>query len=116
MLAGKSERNVNRSTDASATFRSHLHVVIPAVTFPPDTPAVLLLDQLGGTLRLARVLADARRPLDLTGLPDLAGRLCAACLDLPPEQGRAMRPRLATLLAELDALTAACGASPDASG
>jgi hypothetical protein len=74
----------------------------------PDTPAVRLLEQLGGVLRLARVLAAARRPLDLAGLDDLAGRLCAAALDLPPEQGRALRPALTDLLGELDALVAAC--------
>lgn len=81
------------------------------VMVPPDTPAALLLDQLRGMLRLARALAEARRPLDLRGLSDLAGRLCAASLDLPPEQGRALRPRLASLLAEVDALAAACGAA-----
>ena len=73
-----------------------------------DTPAVRLLEQIGGVLRLARVLAAAHRPLDLTGLNDLAGRLCAAALDLPPEQGRALRPALAALIGELDALAAAC--------
>jgi hypothetical protein len=84
---------------------------MPAVTTPPDNQAALLLDQLSGTLRLARVFAEARRPLDLRGLPDLAGRVCAAALDLPPEQGRALRPRLAALLGEIDALAAACGAA-----
>ena len=75
---------------------------------PPDTPAVRLLEQFGGVVRLARVLAAARRPLDLAGLDDLAGRLCAAALDLPPEQGRALCPALADLLGEIDALAAAC--------
>lgn len=76
-----------------------------------DTPAVRLLEQFGGVVRLARVLAAARRPLDLAGLDELAGRLCAAALDLPPEQGRTLRPALAALLDELDALAAACADS-----
>ncbi len=85
---------------------------MPPVTLPPDTPAAILLDRFGGLLRLARALAGARRPLDLRGLDELAGRLAAACLDLPPEQGRALRPPLCALLADLDALAAACGAEP----
>lgn len=67
-----------------------------------------LLDQLGGMLKLARALVQTRRPLDLDGLAELAGRACAACLDLPPEQGRALRPHLAALLAEVDALAMCC--------
>ncbi len=80
-----------------------------------DTPAVRLLEHLAGVVRLARVLASAHRPLDLAGLDDLAGRLCAAALDLPPEQGRALCPDLVALLGELDALAAACG-GPERAG
>ena len=81
-----------------------------AVTHSEDNPAAGLLDQIGGMLMLARVLADARRSFDLGGLADDVGRLCAASLDLPPGQGRALRPRLHALLAQIDALAAACGA------
>jgi hypothetical protein len=87
---------------------------MPVVMLLPDTPAARLLDQLGGTLQVARALISTRRPCDLDGLQDLAGRLCAASVDLPPEQGRALRPRLHALLAELDALTAACRDAADA--
>jgi hypothetical protein len=59
-----------------------------------------------GTLRMARALAQSRRSIDLTGLDQEIGRLCAAALDLPLAQGQAMRPLLASVLAELDALTA----------
>ncbi len=76
------------------------------MTQPQAAPAAQLIDEISGTLRLARVLAGQRRPVDLAGLEDAVGRLCAACLDLPPELGRAQRPRLAALLAELDALAA----------
>lgn len=70
-----------------------------------------LRDQLAGMLRLARALAEAGRPVEFGGLDDLAGRLCAACLDMPPEQGRAMRPGLVGVLAEVEALIAACRAA-----
>jgi hypothetical protein len=76
----------------------------------PEDRAVGLLDSATHLLMLARTLAQAQRALDLEGLDTLVGRACAACLDLPPEQGRALRPRLAALLAELDALAAAIAA------
>lgn len=64
-----------------------------------------------GTLRVARVLVELSRPVDLAGLEDAVGRLCAAILDLPPEQGRTLRPQLAAVLAELDALEGAVRAT-----
>lgn len=59
------------------------------------------------TLRVARALVAARRCVDLAGLDGLAGSLCAQVLDLPPDQGRAMRLTLLSLQAEADALLAA---------
>ncbi len=59
------------------------------------------------TLRVARALVAARRCVDLAGLDGMAGSLCAQVLDLPPDQGRAMRLTLLSLQAEADALLAA---------
>jgi hypothetical protein len=63
-----------------------------------------LASGLASTLRLARVMAETRRPLDLRGLDGQIGLLCAKALDLPPEQGRALRQALAALLADTEAL------------
>lgn len=57
-------------------------------------------------LRLARGMVQAGRRVELEGLDQMVGRLCARCLDLPPEEGRALRPMLAALLVEIDALNA----------
>jgi hypothetical protein len=57
-------------------------------------------------LRLARGMVQSGRRVELEGLDQMVGRLCARCLDLPPEEGRALRPRLAALLVEIDALNA----------
>ncbi len=57
-------------------------------------------------LRLARGMVEAGRRVELEGLDQMVGRLCARCLDLPPEEGRALRPVLAALLVEIDALNA----------
>lgn len=77
----------------------------PAPATDARTAAVAgLADQVAGTLRLAGALARGGRRLDLAGLDQMIGRLCAQALDLPPDQGRRLRPRLAALLADLDRL------------
>lgn len=82
----------------------------------PQTQAATMAEAARGTLRLARALVKSRRSVDLGGLQDQVGRLCAACLDLPPAQGRALRAELVTVLAELDALSVAIRAAADARG
>jgi len=62
---------------------------------------------LAEVLRLARVMTEAGRPVDLSGLERHVGLLCAKTLDLPPEQGAALRPLLTAVLADADALQAA---------
>lgn len=82
---------------------------------PPDAPLTTvcaLADAVRATLRLARGLLASGRQIDLAGLHDMIGLLCARSLDLAPEHGRAMRPRLIDLLAELDALGAALTEAP----
>lgn len=61
-----------------------------------------------GTAR--RLLAEGHR-LDLTGIDDLAGRICAKALDLPPSLGTQAVPALTALQTEVDALTAALAAA-----
>jgi hypothetical protein len=71
---------------------------------PPFDAAHALASGLVNALRLARAMAETGRPLDLRGLEEPVGLLCAKALDLPPEQGRALRPALLSLLAEAEAL------------
>ena len=59
------------------------------------------------TLRLAGALVRSRRAVDLAGLEDWVGRLCARALDLPYADGQVLRPRFVAVLVELDALTCA---------
>ena len=66
-----------------------------------------LADTISATLRMARALIEGHRQVDLSGLDRMVGLLCARVLDLPPAQGRALRPLLASLLAELDELNGA---------
>jgi len=69
-------------------------------------------EAVAAMLRLARGMLDSGRRIDLAGMEQMVGRLCARCLDLPPEEGRAMRPSLAALLAEIDALNASLPTPP----
>jgi hypothetical protein len=59
------------------------------------------------TIRIARLLVENDRLVDLAGLDRGIGLLCAKSLDLPPELGRALRPHLMALRDEIDTLTTA---------
>lgn len=75
---------------------------------PPHDPAAVqraLAEQVQRTIAIARALAGSGRPVDLAGLDQAVGLLCAKTLDLPPDQGRVARPALAVVLAELDLLS-----------
>jgi hypothetical protein len=81
----------------------------PHTSSPRTTPlgsARDLAQGISGTLRMARALAEAGRPIDLAGLDDPVGLLCAKSLDLPPAQGRQMRVLLIALRQEIDVLSA----------
>ena len=81
---------------------------------PPDlaTPTRLqrlsdLASRLARTIGLARALVLGGRQLDLTGIDDGIGVLCAQTLDLAPDQARVMLPTLLDLRAQIDLLSAA---------
>ncbi len=78
-------------------------------SFPDDTAsrlAALRASAAGlvGALAAATALAESRRRLDLAGLDNEIGRLCAYALDLPAESGRLFRPELIALAERLEAL------------
>jgi hypothetical protein len=79
----------------------------PTATSAPLIALRTFAEGVTQTLGLARGLVEAGRSVDLTGLQDQVGLLCAKALDLPPAEGRAMRGDLIALLARVDALTAA---------
>ena len=71
------------------------------------TAVAALADNLMGVIGIARALAMSDRAVDLSGLNASAGLLCAKALDLPPDLGRLLRPKLALLRNDLDALSTA---------
>jgi hypothetical protein len=69
-----------------------------------------LTEAIGATaamLRLAEGIVAAGRQVDLAGLEDRIGLVCAQALDLPPDEGVRLRPGLVALLRDLDALAVA---------
>ncbi len=70
----------------------------------PQTQAAALAEAACGMLRMARALVESHRAVDLDGMQDAVGRLCAATFDLPFEESRKLRQHLLAVLAELDGL------------
>ena len=66
-----------------------------------------LATRVSRTLGVARALAERGRRLDLAGIQDGIGILCAQTLDLPTQDARCMLPVLREVLAQLNALSAA---------
>jgi hypothetical protein len=69
-----------------------------------------LATELTTTIDLARELTVLGRAVDLTGLDRQVGLLCAKSLDLPPDEGRRVRPRLLALSGSIEALSRALAA------
>jgi len=65
------------------------------------------LEQVSRTLAIARSLVRSGKLVDLTGLEAEVAYVCARVLDLPREEGHAVRPLLIALRSDLDALAAA---------
>ena len=76
-----------------------------------EAEAIALSEKLRHMVALARGLTGAGRQVDVAGLDGMVGLLCAKALDLPADRGRATRPVLAAILAELDALSVAMRAN-----
>jgi hypothetical protein len=65
-----------------------------------------LAARVSRTLGVARALAENGRRLDLDGIQDGIGILCAQTLDLPTQDARCMLPVLREVLAKVNALSA----------
>lgn len=74
---------------------------------PSDDLAVVsaMAEGLLQSFRLARALAGQGRPVELDGMQDSIGLLCAKALDLEPSEGRVLRVALIALREELDHLS-----------
>ncbi len=82
----------------------------PPGTNPPDDPRLesvrARLEGLRATLALAQALAEAGERIDLAGLDEQVGPVCAAALDLPDTMARALRLDLVALGQQVGTLLA----------
>ena len=76
-----------------------------ADSYDPFAAVRAMADELRQTVDVARALASSGRAIDLTGFDQQVGLLCAKSLDLPPDAGRSLRPRLIALSAALEELS-----------
>jgi hypothetical protein len=75
-------------------------------TFLPAQRVADMGSRISRTLGIARALAESGRELDLRGIEDGVGRLCAQTLDLPSAEAHGMVFMLREILTQVDALTA----------
>ncbi len=71
-----------------------------------------MIDSMLGTMILARELVLTHRAIDVTGLDQQAGLLCARVLDLPCDDAQALRPALHRLADAAEALQTALADQP----
>ena len=71
-----------------------------------------LAERISRSLAVARALIIAGRTVELAGIQDAIGMLCAKTLDLPSAQGRQMLPQLHELHAQIDSLSQAMHQRP----
>jgi hypothetical protein len=84
--------------------------------YEPLAAVRAVADELTDMVGVARALASSGRIVDLTGFDQQVGLLCAKVLDLPPEVGRQLRPRLIVLSGALEALSRELAAQAKPSG
>ena len=89
-----------------------------SLTEPHDPIAAVrgMAQELRKTAEFARALVESGRAIDLTGLDHEVGLLCAKSLDLPPEEGRRIRPHLIALSGVMEALSRVLATPPAPSG
>jgi hypothetical protein len=87
-----------------------------AQSHDPITAVRALAAELMQLIGIAHALAETGRAVDLTGLDRQIGLLCAKSLDLPPDDGRRVRPRLIALSGSMEALSRALAARAGPSG
>jgi hypothetical protein len=79
---------------------------LPASARPPIDAVIDMIDGVARTIQVARALAEAQRPIELTGLENMVGLLVARLFDLDYAEGRSLRERLIALERDLACLEA----------
>jgi hypothetical protein len=78
----------------------------PEAEAPMDAVRALA-NELLRLVSAARALVEAGSEIDLANFDNEVGLLCARILDLPPDEGRLLRPRLIALSGSVEGLSRA---------
>jgi hypothetical protein len=78
----------------------------PQAETPMDAVRALA-NELMRLISAARALVEAGGDIDLADFDNQVGLLCIRTLDLPPDQGRLLRPRLIALSGSVEGLSRA---------
>ncbi len=73
--------------------------------FDPEADVLALSEQTARMVAVAHVLVASHRHVDIAGLQDQVGLLCAKALDLPPSKTGFLKLELKCLASRLDELT-----------
>ena len=88
------------STGVLLTFPS------PGLDFDPEAEVLALSEQTARMIAVAQALVASQRHVDIQGLQDHVGLLCAKALDLPTSKTGFLKLELMRLASGLDALDA----------
>ena len=78
----------------------------PERDFDPEAEVLALSEQTARMIGVAKALVMSQRHVDVQGLQNHIGLLCAKALDLPRSKTGFLKLELTRLVSELDALTA----------
>jgi hypothetical protein len=76
----------------------------PMPSYDAQSQVLALAEQTGRVLAVANAMVSSGRQVDLGGLQNSAGLLCAKSLDLAPGEAGLVRHELIRLVASLDEL------------
>lgn len=76
----------------------------PGLDFDPEAEVLALSEQTGRMIAVAHALVVSQRHVDIQGLQDHLGLLCAKALDLPASKTGFLKLELKRLASGLDAL------------
>ena len=78
----------------------------PGPAFDPEAEALAIADQTARMIAVTQALVASQRHVDIDGLQQHVGLLCAKALDLPPTKTGFLKLELQRLVAALDRLNA----------
>lgn len=78
----------------------------PSLAFDPEAEVLAMADQTARMIAVTQAMVSSQRHVDIQGLQNHVGLLCAKALDLPPSRTGFLKLELQRLASSLDRLHA----------